>query len=267
MNKTFVDFPHAQVIVSDNGSTDETYKLRRTHMHWLEQDMDIGAFANMRIVLLAAKTEYCVYLGDDDYLLPEQVAKGIDYLERNSLVDVYYAPCEYWDEVRQESVCKAFDEVDTTFYARDEEKLWRFIIGGNVFPENAIYRRDGLEKILKPRVRAYWAFCDLANAYKRGALYFAKTPFYRNITDHPVGHRERLGMQRCTSDFDDIRGGLENLAFDLFGNRWNNETKNWVHQEIRQFITARLRIAHRILESQRADNECVSLFKRIMVNQ
>jgi hypothetical protein len=244
--------------------------------HWLEQDMDIGAFANMRIVLLAAKTEYCVYLGDDDYLLPEQVAKGIDYLERNPLVNVYYAPCEYWDEVRQESVCKAFDGVDTTFYARDEEKLWRFIIAGNVFPENAIYRRDGLEKILRPRVRAYWGFCDLANAFKQNPVHFAKTPFYRNITDHPVGHRERLGMQRCTSDFDDIRGGLENLAFDLFLYKEFDDvtkdgihgvTKDWIHQGIRQFITARLRIAHRILESQRADNECVSYFKRIMVNQ
>ncbi len=72
LDKTAADFPEAKIIVSDNGKS----AIRHFH-RYIRQSQNIGAFSNMRAALLAASTKYCVFLGDDDYLLPAEVQKGL----------------------------------------------------------------------------------------------------------------------------------------------------------------------------------------------
>ena len=78
LNKTTQDFPQAKVVVSDNGSTDATRTVvQEAGARYIRQSKNIGAFANMRAALLAGSTKYSVFLADDDYLVPEEVQKGI----------------------------------------------------------------------------------------------------------------------------------------------------------------------------------------------
>lgn len=247
LDKTATDFPGVKIIVADNGkSTIEMPKGVR----YIRQPQNIGAFPNMRVALLAASTKYCVFLGDDDYLLPEEVQKGIDFLETHPEVLAYFAPCQLFDEVQQKANWDAFYVAEDKTFTRADE-LWNFVVHKHVWPEHAIYRRAGLADILQPRTGAYWCFTDLANAVLRGPVHFAKTPYYRNLTGHPVGGRAKLGDQQCLTDFDSYRWGLEVLAYDIFRAAFASgeapDLKKTVNDMIRQFIWSRYEVAVRIL--------------------
>lgn len=263
LDKTLADFPQTKVIVSDNGKSE--LKLPNG-VRYIRQQGNIGAFPNMRAALLAASTKYCVFLGDDDYLLPAEVQKGVDFLEAHPEVLVYFAPCQLYDEVNQKANWEAFYPAnDETFTSADT--LWNFIIHKHVWPEHAIYRRQGLADILQPRTGAYWCFTDLANAALRGPVHFAKVSFYRNITQHPIGGRVKLGDQQCLSDFDSYRWGLEVLAGDLFRTALASgeapTLKADLNNMIRQFIWSRYEVATRILAANGRTGEADLLRKRM----
>lgn len=246
LDKTSTDFPQVKIIISDNGKSE----IRHPNARYIRQATNIGAFPNMRAALLAASTKYCVFLGDDDYLLPAEVQKGIDFLETHPEVLAYYAPCQLFDEVNQKVNWEAFyPSKDRTFTRADD--IWNFVISKHVWPEHAIYRRAGLQNILQPRNQAYWCFQDLANAMIRGPVHFAKTPYYRNITLHPVGGRVKLGDQQCLTDFDAYRWGLEVLAHGIFHVALASleeapKLKPQINDMIRQFLWSRYEVASRI---------------------
>ena len=264
------DFPGAKIVISDNASTDETYHVADDYpgIRYIRQPKNIGPFPNMRAVLLAANTKYCMFLGDDDYLLPDEVQKGIDFLETHPEVLVYYAPCQLFDELTQKANWDAFYVAEDQTFTRADE-LWNFICSRHVWPEHAIYRRKGLDQILQPRTSAYWCFTDLANAAVRGPVHFAKTPYYRNLTGHPVGSRVKLGDQQCLTDFDSYRWGLEVLAHDIFRQALNSgqqpELRKTICDMIRQFIWARYEVAVRILTANGRLAEADLLKKRMEI--
>lgn len=265
------DFPDAHVIVFDNVSDDQTISLYKAgNFYYYRQLENVGCFENMRSALLKAKSKYCVYCGDDDYLIPERIQAGIDFLETNPDVICYFAPHEFYDEVKRQAVAKMYNCPDGIFTSifTSANQLWDFIINANVFPEHAIYRREGLEKILTLRSSAYWAFTDLANMWSMGPVAFSDVPFYRNITDHPLGAREQLGVKMCLTAFDEYRAGLECLAYEFFKRELCfDNVKNKIHFMIRKFITTRLAVAHRILTQQGRLDEAEVIFKRMMIGE
>jgi glycosyltransferase involved in cell wall biosynthesis len=267
LDKAVKDFPQAKIIVSDNASTDGT-KEAVLPGRYMRQQTNIGAFPNMRAALLAASTKYCVFLGDDDYLLPNEVQKGIDFLESHPEVLIYYAPCQLYDEVQQKSNWDAFYLAEDETFTR-ADLLWNFVIGKHVWPEHAIYRRARLDEILQPRNGAYWCFQDLANAALRGPVHFAKTPYYRNLTGHPVGGRVKLGDQQCLTDFDSYRWGLEVLAYDLFRQGLLSKEipglKVDINNMIRQFIWSRYEVANRLYTANNRLAEAELLKKRMEI--
>lgn len=265
LNRTRRHFEFAEIIISDNASTDDTRSLQIDRDYrYIQNDHNIGAFENLRVALLAGTQKYCLYLGDDDYLLPEQVSTGLGYLEAHPEVVCYFAPCQLYDEVKQEVNWNAFYVAkDETF--DDPAKLWNFIIHSHVWPEHAIFRREGLEAILQPRLRAYWAFVDLAHAFAKGPVHFASQPYYRNITNHPMGYRSKLGDRQCLTDFDEYRSGLEILAYELFKGRLTGELKVKLNQMINAFIAARISVATNLLKLQGKTEEAESYVKRLAI--
>ena len=265
LTKTHKDFPNCEIVVSDNCSTDDTRTVQtRPNVKYLAQQRNIGAFPNFRDALLAGTSKYVCYLGDDDYLLPDQVEKGIQYLEDHPGVLAYYAPCQLYNEVEQKPEWNAFYVAQNeTFH--DPVKLWNFLIHNHVWPEHAIFRREGLERILQPRERAYWAFVDVANAFNNGPIHFASSPYYRNITVHPVGHRSKLGDEQCLTDFDEYRAGLEVCAAELFKGRLNDDLKAKLRPMIQAFINARLAVAHKLLTMQGRQSWADSIEKRLQI--
>jgi glycosyltransferase involved in cell wall biosynthesis len=262
LEKTEKDFPDTKIIISDNGKSALTFNGHR----YIRQPTNIGAFNNMRAALLASHTKYCVYLGDDDYLLPEEVQKGLDFMEMHPEVLVYYAPCQLYNEIEGKADWDAFYVTEDETFTR-ADLLWNAVMHHHIWAEHAIYRRDRLEEIMQPRTQAYWCFVDLANAALRGPVHFAKTPYYRNLTGHPVGGRSKLGDQQCLTDFDSYRTGLELLAHDIFQqNLADKELKKSINDMIRQFMWSRYEVAARILGAQNRTAEADVMKKRMEIS-
>jgi glycosyltransferase involved in cell wall biosynthesis len=268
LEKTVKDFPEAKIVISDNGKS----AIRHARARYLRQPTNIGAFNNMRTALLAASTKYAVFCGDDDYLLPEEVQKGIDFLETHPEVFIYYAPCQLWDEINQKAAWDAFYLADDETFTHSD-KLWNFICHNGAWPEHAIYRRARLDEVLQPRTEAYWCFVDLGNAALRGPVHFAKTPYYRNLLGHPVGWRSKLGDEQCLTHFDSYRWGLECLAHDIFSYALNTGVEAEVKQlksdlcnMIRGFIMSRYQVAHRLHSANGRTAEANLLNKRMVIN-
>lgn len=268
LTKTVADFPLAKIVVSDNASTDDTRGVVRKHnARYIRQSTNTGAFPNMRAALLAAGTKYCVFLGDDDYLLPEEVQKGVDFLEANPEVSAYFAPCQLYDQVNDKPAWEAFYVAEDQTFSRSDE-IWNFVMHKHVWPEHAIYRRKGLDKVLGPRMNAYWCFPDLCNAMAMGPVHFAKTPYYRNITHHPIGQRQKLGDVQCLTEFDAYRWGLEVMAFGLFSKADNfAELKPEINNMIRQFLWTRYEVASRIHQANGKLPQAHELQMRMEMNR
>jgi glycosyltransferase involved in cell wall biosynthesis len=259
-------FPEAEIIVSDNASIDFTQwsagYITGDHQY-IRQSMNIGAFPNMLAALSAAKGDYAVYCADDDYLLPAEVQKAIDYLESHPDVVAYCAPCEIWDEVNQKTFWNAF-KVDTprAYTLADGMDLFNFLIQSHIWPEHIVYRTP---VPLHTRTRAYWAFADLVDILQAGALYFSDTPFYRNVLIHPVGERVQLGNVQCLTFFDEYRGGLEVLAHGLFGSELSYKARHQINEMISSFICARMHTAARLYARQGHIEEATMLLQRCSI--
>src|SRR5208282_3073612 len=104
LDKATADFPLAKFIIYDDAKS----SIRHPRARYIRQSKRVGAFPNMRTALLAANTKYCMFLAEDDYLLPDEVQKGIDFMETHPEVLVYYAPCQLYDEINQKANWEAF---------------------------------------------------------------------------------------------------------------------------------------------------------------
>lgn len=83
--------PKIEVVISDNASTDETYKtvnafIKDNHLsnfRYFQNEKNIGPDANFKKVLSLATGKYAMLLGDDDYLKDNFMNVVIPYLEEN----------------------------------------------------------------------------------------------------------------------------------------------------------------------------------------
>lgn len=250
------------VIISDDSAMANPPKMNANE-RYIHQSPRLGAFPNMQWCLAQAKTKYAVYCADDDYLVEHDLRTAITYLEAHPEVSAYCAPCEIWDEVNQKTYWNAFKVKQPRTYTFDEGMdLFNFIIDSHIWPEHMIYRTP---VPIKSRTRAYWAFADLVDILKAGAIYFSDTPFYRNLLVHPVGLREQLGNVQCLSFFDEYRGGLEVLAHGLFGAELPYKARFQIQQMIQSFICSRMHTAARLYINQGNEAEAMMLLQRLSI--
>lgn len=267
------DFPGTPIVISHNNSQPDAWfpdgdydrpGWKKTDpVTEIIQERNIGAFANMRAALTAAKGSYAVYCADDDYLLPEEINRAIAFLDQNPGIAAYCAPCEIYDEVSQKKFWNAFHvEKPREFSKTDGMELFNFLIQSHVWPEHIIYRTP---VPIPLRTRAYWAFSDLVSILEAGSIYFSDTPFYRNLLVHPVGERVQLGNEQCLTHFDEYRAGLEVLAHGLFGASLPYSTRQRINEMISFFICQRLDVASQLYERKGELAEANMLRQRMSI--
>ena len=149
-----------------------------------------------------------------------------------------------------------------TFDKSQGMDLFNFIIGHHVWPEHMIHR---VPVALKRRSREYWAFVDIPDILEKGAIHFSPTPFYRNLLVHPVGMRVQLGNVQALTHFDEYRGGLEVMAYGLFGGKLAYAARHQIGQMIQSFIVTRLDCARRLYAQAGHAFEAEMLAKRILI--
>ena len=88
-------YPNREIIVVDDGSTDKSIEVLKTYSDRIrfETGPNRGANAARNQLLGMAGGEWIQYLDADDYLLPDKLAKQMDYVASHPEVDVVYSPC------------------------------------------------------------------------------------------------------------------------------------------------------------------------------
>jgi glycosyltransferase involved in cell wall biosynthesis len=94
------DYPHLEIVISDNASTDDTGAIARQYperdpriRHWRNQT-DLGVVGNFGRVLEEAQGQYFTWLASDDILSSRNyVTRTVTYLEANP--DVGICSCDF----------------------------------------------------------------------------------------------------------------------------------------------------------------------------
>ena len=98
------DYQPIELIISDNGSTDETEAIcraaagRDSRIKYLRQPENRGAAANFQAVLDHARGDFFLWLADDDWLGQSYVARCVEVLEANSDHALVCGQARYYDD-------------------------------------------------------------------------------------------------------------------------------------------------------------------------
>src|SRR5262249_6980596 len=87
-------WPEKEVIVVDDGSTDESTDVIRTfsgHIRW-ETGPNHGGNPTRNRLLELARGEWLQYLDADDYLLPDKVSQQMEFLVAHPETDIVFGP-------------------------------------------------------------------------------------------------------------------------------------------------------------------------------
>ncbi|MGN6582010.1 MAG: glycosyltransferase family 2 protein [Bordetella sp.] len=247
-----------ELVVVDDGSTDGTAAYlaglaREPELRTYRRLKNSGFMSNYAYAMRRARGRYALFLGDDDMLVPEQVADYLRILQADPQLGMLQAPWMLVDERSGGADIKPFYALDDALrIARgDHPALLRFILDKHVFPEFMIVRRDVLQQSISSATPfIFWAFLYTARALDKGDVLFMPAPFAR-VTAASDDPRAQQGNTECMFQWDSYLGGLEYIA-SLAGRAEQGGAfpvadRDAVAGSIRQFMRIRQAVALRLL--------------------
>lgn len=209
-----------EILVSDNGSSDGSRDHARAvsqdhpHVRLVEQPVNLGAYGNVLYTYRRASGRYAAYLGDDDLLVPEQVASAIRWMDENPDCVMWQAPWVLLDETRGNAEMGQFYQIGAPrlFAPNQHGACLDFVLKHHIFPESYILRTDAIPHIVAPmHDHAFVFFVQLSRALEVGSVMFSPEPFAR-MTAVTAGDNSHVGNSEVMIGWDRYRGGLEYMA-------------------------------------------------------
>lgn len=247
-----------ELVVVDDGSTDATAAYlasmaREPELRVYRRLENSGFMSNYAYAMRRARGRYALFLGDDDLLIPDQVAEYLHIMQADPSLGMLQAPWMLVDERSGGGDIKPFYTlIDALRIARgDHPALLRFILDKHVFPEFMIIRRDVLQQSISSATPfIFWAFLYTARALDKGDVLFMPAPFVR-VTAASDDPRAQQGNTECMFQWDSYLGGLEYMASlaERAGQSgaFAADDREAVAASIRRFMRIRQTVALRLL--------------------
>lgn len=202
-------WPNKQVIVLDDGSTDNSLDVIRRYesrLRWESGPNRGGGYARNRLLELAGG-EWIQYLDADDYLLPEKVAQQVAFVVQHPEIDVVIGPTTMefrsGEDARRELI--AIPEPHDYWTMLASWKLPQ--TGAPLWRRSAILDVGGWKRD-QPCCQEHELYLRLLTGGKRFAYHAAGGSIYRQWSDQtvcrrdiPEVHRRRLEIERNLEEF------------------------------------------------------------------
>jgi glycosyltransferase involved in cell wall biosynthesis len=104
LNQTF---PYFEIIISDNASTDSTFKICQEYakkdkrIRYVRQEKNMGVWGNYEFILKEAKNEYFMWTAVDDIMEPTFLEDNINILEADKNVAVSISKIKIYGEMTE----------------------------------------------------------------------------------------------------------------------------------------------------------------------
>jgi glycosyltransferase involved in cell wall biosynthesis len=139
-------YPHVEVIVVDDGSSDGTMQVLLPYENQIQiyRQRNKGPAAARNQALAAVRGQYIMFLDADDSILPQKLSKQVQLLERNPAIGWTYCDIEYVNGEGQRLylASERFSYANRTSL---DGILFDQILRGNFIPVHApLIRRDSL---------------------------------------------------------------------------------------------------------------------------
>lgn len=196
-------WPNKQVIVLDDGSTDNSLNVIRRYegqLNWEAGPNRGGGYARNRLLELASG-DWVQYLDADDYLLPEKVSDQASFVVQHPEVDIVIGPTtmEFWSEqgTRQEQIVLPGPHDFWTMLAS-----WKLPqTGAPLWRRSAILDVGGWKRD-QPCCQEHELYLRLLVGGKKFAYHSSGGSIYRQWSDQtvckrdiPEVHRRRLEIE------------------------------------------------------------------------
>jgi glycosyltransferase involved in cell wall biosynthesis len=178
-----------EVVLVDNGSDAGSYDaVRRFAPHhyalrYVRLAATVPILHNVWGSLRRAAGEFCLYLADDDRLIPEAVAEIVETMAANPDLLATFSAWQYID-VATGAITRPgamLDEV--TFDWRSASAPLAMVVDRMLPPEVGVYRTIALTRALLPSRLFYWPYVLIDRLLKFGSVRFSPRSFYGYVSD------------------------------------------------------------------------------------
>jgi len=215
------DYRNVEIIISDNGSTDETEAVCRSlaaeddRIRYFRQPHNLGPTANFRFVLRHSLGQYFMWLADDDWLEPGILNRYVSFLDSHPSHALVTGNIVYWKNGEE-----VYNENHFTFEQDDPRDrvaaFFKKVFVGGLF--HSLFRADLARETPVLNVIGFdWFFVGRMLMHGKAT----------NL-DEAGYHKSCLGLSRCHVNFARVIGASRFAAYNPYLNTCYNIVREMV---------------------------------------